>query len=148
SSIEHSSTVSSSDAVVLAGKLDITAYQLDSLIARVKREQILMDGGGVIYVTPDLMAQWLQESFLKVHGDLFTQWLPTLSESLQRAHSRQLERLRGSAGGRDWAARLVEANGPFGDLLARRQPWADSVLLALSAAAKDAAVEYVASWAR
>lgn len=149
SSIEHTtSAVASPESVMLAEKLGIHPFELHSLVSQVKREQILMDSGGFIYVTPDLMAQWLQESFLKAYGSLFAQWLPTFPQQLQAAHSRQLERLRSSNAGREWASRLVRTAGPFGDLLARRQPWADSILLALGAAAKDAVIDCVGAWAR
>jgi len=146
--IDSSPGIEGSELSRLAEKLGLSSLQVESMTARAKQEQILADTGSLLYVTPDLLAQWLLESFLRFHSGSFTAWLPTLSDRLRAAHARQLERLRGTPGGRVWAAKLVSTTGPFGDLLARRQPWADDALLALGAAAKIAVAEYLADWAR
>jgi hypothetical protein len=145
--VEHVAREGVSEVRTLASKLGISLLSVERLCDAAKRGQVLADTGGYFYVTPDLLAQWLLQRFLTVHSASFVEWLPTLPERLRQAHTRQLERLRGSEDGKNWAARLLRPSGPFGDLLALRQTWADQALLALSSAAKEAAVDYVATWA-
>lgn len=147
-SVGHGLRDGVSDLRMLASKLDLNQLSLERLCDAAKRGQVLADTGGYYYVTPDLLAQWLLQRFLLVHSTTFVEWLPSFPEQLLQAHFRQLERLRGSEHGKSWAGRLLEPSGPFGDLLALRQLWAEHALLALSAAAKDAAISYVSRWSR
>jgi hypothetical protein len=147
SRIEHNAKSTSSELYTLSQEASLPFSDTEETCAALRKEGLIADTGSYYYVTPDLLSQWLMESYIESHRESFSNLIQRMPQPLMRAHSRQLERLRGSETGKLWVQNSLESDGPFSNLLLLRQQWADEVLMALASAAPNNVATYVANWA-
>lgn len=106
----------------------------------------MSDRGGRVFVTPALLAVLLARDLVRERKHDLPAWLRTLPPRLQEAFAKQIGQLGYSEQGREFARGLLDATGPFGDLLAERQPWAREAFLALGTIARSEALDRLEGW--
>ena len=110
--------------------------------------QVLSDRGQRIFVTPSLLAVLLARDLARARRHDLPSWLRGLPPRLQESFAQQMGQLRYSIEGRELVSELVSADGPLGDLLAERQPWARNAFLALGSIARAEALLRLEEWVK
>ncbi len=135
-----------SDVATLATFLGVDVRKVQAWNRAAITAQVMSDRGDRVFITPALLAILLAGDLVRDRrGDLAT-WLRTLPRRLQEAFSSQLGQLGYWEEGRALARELIGTDGPFGNLLAERQPWARSAFLALGTVCKHEALNRVEVW--
>lgn len=146
SEVEVSSSADESDLARLAKFADVSVSDARNWNARATALQVMSDRGGKVFITPALLAVLLARNVIDERRHDLGTFLQGLPPRLQEAFASQLGQLRFSDEGLALARQLIGTNGPFGDLLAERQPWARESFLALGSAARDDALSRLEAW--
>lgn len=144
--IRSDATGDDSEQAILATFVGVNVAQVGAWNRSAIAAQVLSDRGGRIFVTPTLLAVLLARDLARARKAEISAWIRQLPRRLQESFAAQLGQLRYSEEGRALASEIIGPTGPFGDLLAERQPWARTAFLALGSVARREALERLATW--
>jgi hypothetical protein len=148
SEVSTSGSDAGSEIALLAAFAGVTIQDVRSWNRRAITTQVLSDRGDGVFVTPSLLAVLLARDVIRDRRLDLGNWLRKLPPRLQEAFASQLGQLRYSDEGIALSQELIGIDGPFGDLLTERQPWAREAFLALGSVAKGEALTRMEAWVR